>query len=311
MNRRDSAHPAQRPAAVVELERLLRQLGQPDHGLLDAASETLHGAGESVDLAVIPKFVEESAEVCVAAHTRWRDCTPEQRALLRGCSLDLIALAAEQCLRLDRTFTDYRQSEADVKDAAENLAAALERVEVLVEQARSVIQTVSGVMQQGVSAELDDPVLAYTGALTTLRDTARELLDRGSPGVRKRCLLYALDEAYVQTLEGTLQELGELARKASDAAAVARRKVQVERTLACARPLIEQIVQAFEHASRLDKKITAVRPGAEPHGKRGTDKGRGTVVMPKATVVHKQGAAPAPRHVEKLVIGGGEQRFKR
>ncbi|HEY3254948.1 MAG TPA: hypothetical protein VGJ91_13405, partial [Polyangiaceae bacterium] len=77
MNRRDSARPPQRPTALVELERLVRQLGQPDQGLLDAASETLHGASAAVDLSGIPKFLEESAEVCVAAHARWRDCTPE------------------------------------------------------------------------------------------------------------------------------------------------------------------------------------------------------------------------------------------
>src|SRR5450432_1682657 len=73
---------------------------------------------------------------------------PQQRAMLRGCSLDLIGLAADQVLRLDRTFGEYRQSEADVKDAGENLAAALERAEALAEQARAVIQTVAGVPQQ-------------------------------------------------------------------------------------------------------------------------------------------------------------------
>jgi len=51
--------------------------------------------------------------------------------LLRGCSLDLIGLAADQVLRLDRSFGEYRQSETDVKDAGENLAAALERAEAL------------------------------------------------------------------------------------------------------------------------------------------------------------------------------------
>ena len=316
MNRRDSARPAQRPPALVELERLARQLGQPDQGLLDAASETLHGAGEAVDLSLIPKFVEESAEVCVASHTRWRDCSPEQRAMLRGCSLDLIGLAADQCLRLERSFAEYRQSEVDVKDAGTNLASALERAEALAEQARSVIQTVSGVSQQGVSAEVDDPVAAFTVAIKALRDTARELLERGSPGVRKRCTLYSLDQGYVQMLELTLSELAELARKASDAAAVARKKVQVERTFACARPLVEQLVQAFEHASRLDRNIVPVRASAgDANGKRaaGDAKGRGTLVMQKTAVISKA-TVVAPRHVEKLVLGGGsggDHRFKR
>lgn len=315
MNRRESSRP--RPPGLLELERLVRQLGQPDHGLLDAASETLHGVTDSVELATIPKFVEDSAEVCVAAHARFRDCTPEQRALLRGCSLDLIGLVADQCLRLERSFAEYRQSEADVKDAGENLAAALARAEAIAEQARSVVQTVSGVAQQGVPAEADDAAAAFASAIQRLRDTARELLERGSPGVRKRSALYALDQGYVQMLDNTLEELAELSRKASDAAAVARKKIQVERTFACARPLVDQLSQAFEHASRLDRNISPVRPqSAEPAGRRASidGKGRATQLIQKTVVLPKAAAAPASRHVEKLVIGvphGADVRLKR
>jgi hypothetical protein len=313
VNRRDSARPA-RPSALLELERLTRQLGQPDQGLLDAASETLHGTSVPLDLSGIPKFVEDSAEVCIVAQARWRDCTTEQRAMLRGCSLDLIGLAADQILRLDRTFGEYRRSETDVKDAGENLATALERAAALAEQARCVIQTVSGVSQQGVQAELDDPLAAFSSAIQGLRETATELLERGSPGVRKRCALYALDQAYVQTLEGTLGELADLARKASDAAAVARKKVQVERTLACAGPLVEQLVQAFEHASRLDRNILPIRAVALDSTKRnpGDAKGRGTMVMQKTALLVKPTGPATPKHVEKLVLGAGaDHRFKR
>jgi len=314
VNRRDSARPLQRSTVLSELERLVRQLGQPDQGLLDAASETMHGSAAALDLSAIPKFLEEAAEVCVGAHTRWRETTPEQRALLRGCSLDLIGLAADQCLRLDRSFAEYRQCEADVKGAGERLTAALERAEVLAEQARSVVETVSGVPQQGVPAEVEDPAAAFRSALANLRDTARELLERGSPGVRKRCSLYALDQAYVQMLELTLDELSELSRRASDAALVARKKAQLERTLACARPLVDQVAQAFAHASRLDRKITPLRnsPDSAQAKRAAEQKGRGTMVMHQKTAVLKQAAPVAPKHVEKLVIGGGSpDRYKR
>ncbi len=307
MNRRDSVRP-QKPTAIVELERLTRTLGQPDAGLLDAASETLHATGEPVDLSIVPKFVEESAEICGAAHARFRECTAEQRALLRGCSLDLIGLAADQCLRLERTFAEFRQSEVDVKDAGTNLTAALDRAAALTEQARSVIQSVAGVPQPEAPAPSDDPAAAFSGALRGLRDTARELLDRGSPAVRKRCALYALDEGYVQILEGMLGELAELVRRASDAAAVARKRGQVERTLAAARPLVNQLAQAFDHASRLDKNIAPVRVApAAKHG--AADKNRGTVVMQKTAVI-KPAAVEPPRKVEKLVIGA-DARYKR
>ena len=299
----------QKWSALVELERLTRQLGQPDQGLLDAASETLRATHEPIDLSTIPKFVEHAAEVCAASHSRWRECTVEQRALLRGCSLDLIGLAADQSLRLARTFAEFRQSEADVKDAAANLAAALERAEALAEQARSVIQTVAGVPQQAPPAEVDDPATAFSVTIRGLRDTARELLERGSPGVRRRCALYALDQGYVQMLETALTELTDLSRRASDAAAVARKKVQVERALACARPLVEQVVQAFDHAGRLDKNIAPVRV-VEVSPKKPAEKNRGTA-LPQKSVTIKLAAVEPPRRVEKLVIGGVDTRFKR
>jgi len=308
MNRRDSARP-QKPTAVAELERLTRQLGQPDAGLLDAASETLHATGDPVDLSTVPKFVEESADICVAAHVRFRECSGEQRALLRGCSLDLIALAADQCLRLERTFAEFKQSEADVKDAGTNLAAAIDRATALTEQARSVIQSVAGVPQPEAPAPNDDPAAAFSSALRGLRDTARELLDRGSPAVRRRCALYALDEGYVQILETMLGELAELVRRASDAAAVARKRVQVERTLASARPLVNQVAQAFDHASRLDKNIAPVRAPAPAPRQLAADKNRGTVVMQKTAVIKPAPIEP-PRKVEKLVIGA-DARYKR
>jgi hypothetical protein len=295
--------------ALSELERLVRQLGQPDPGLLDAVSETMPSAAMTLDSAEIPKFLEESAEICVAAHARWRETTPEQRALLRGCSIDLIGLAADQCLRLERCFAEYRQCEADVRDAGSQLTAALERAEVLTEQARAVIQTVSGVLQPEVPAEVDRAA-AFAGALWHLRDTGRELLERGAPGARKRCALYALDHAYVQTLGDTLDTLADLSRRASDAAAVARKKAQLERTLACARPLVSQLAQAFAHASRLDPKIMPLRPGADAaQAKRAAEqKGR-------SPSQQKPALKPAPvsaKHVEKLVIGGGSgDRFRR
>ena len=309
MPRHDSVRPQKSPA-VAELERLVRQLGQPDAGLLEAANETLLNGAEPVDLATVPKFVEEGADICVAAHTRFRECNNEQRALLRGCSLDLIGLAADQCLRLDRTFAEFRQSEADVKGAAENLSAALIRAAALADQARAVIQSVAGVPQVAPLNDSDDPASVFATDIRALRDTARELLERGGPGVRKRCALYALDEGYVQMLEAMLAELAELVRKASDAAAVARKKAQVERTLACTQPLVEQLARAFDNAARLDPKIAPVRTLPDPKRSAVESKSRGTLVMQK-TVVLKPSAPEPARRVERLVIGAPDPRYKR
>jgi len=66
------------------------------------------------------------------------------------------------------------------------------------------------------------------------------------------------------------------------------------------------VAQAFEHASRLDRKITPLRHGPEPVPvKRGPEqKPRGTLVIQPKTVVLKPAPAVAPKQVERLVIGG-------
>jgi hypothetical protein len=85
----------------------------------------------------------------------------------------------------------------------------------------------------------------------------------------------------------------------------------VERTFACARPLIDQLAQAFEHASRLDKNIAPVRI-TEAQKRAPADKGRGTVVMQKTAVMLKPAAVEPSRRIEKVVIGGGaDSRFNR
>jgi len=118
VNRRDVRPTAAKACGGGGARALGSSARAPDQGLLDAASEKPCTAGVSRSTSrSFPSSSEESAEVCVAAHGRWRDCTSEQRALLRGCSLDLIGLTVDQVLRLDRKLCEYRQSEADVKGA--------------------------------------------------------------------------------------------------------------------------------------------------------------------------------------------------
>ncbi|HEX3850937.1 MAG TPA: hypothetical protein VHW01_08220, partial [Polyangiaceae bacterium] len=91
------------------------------------------------------------------------------------------------------------------------------------------------------------------------------------------------------------------------------KKIQVERTLACARPLVEQLVQAFENANRLDKNIPLVRAIPVDPKRANDPKGRGTAVIQKTALMKPAIAVEGPRRVEKLVIGGGgaDPRFKR
>jgi hypothetical protein len=240
MSFKDSVRPA-KSQSVQELERLARQLGQPEDGLLEAITETLEPA-EVSELESVPKLVDEGGEICVAANARWRECSPEQKIFLRGCSLDLIGVIVDQCLRLSRGYDDYKQCEADVAGAAEQLTAAVERGRVLVEQARSLVQSVAGVAQsEPVSS--DDAAGALAATIGALRDTARELLERGSPAVRKRASLYALDEQYVQVLSTAVSELAFLSGKASDAAQVLRKKQLVEKTCGVTAALLEQLAR--------------------------------------------------------------------
>ncbi|HEY2406579.1 MAG TPA: hypothetical protein VGI10_11285, partial [Polyangiaceae bacterium] len=179
----------------------------------------------------------------------------------------------------------------------------------LVDQARALVQSVAGVAQ-AEPASSEDPAWSLAATIGALRDAARELLERGSPAVRMRANLYALDEQYVQVLTTAVAELGFLSGKASDAAQVLRKKQHVEKTFGVTAALLDQLARAFDRAHLLDGNIQPVRTlPAEPGPRRpGQDPRARAATAAKPTGIKQ--AIEAPKRIERLMIGG-DPRVKR
>lgn len=301
MNRMRSLRP-RKSSAVQELERLVRNLGAPSAETLAAARETVGGepsARVPLTEPAITEFVEQAAEVCLSAYRSWDQCNPQARVHLRGFSLDLLAMIADQVLRLERCFRDFKHSELEVIQAAERAATLRERNASLVAQARTVLQMVGG------TAILPEqrPDDTATQALTDLAELTRRLLQEGNGVVKSRCQLYHLDSEYAQALLVAASEQAAAEHKAADSSSVAAKQKDAERLLDWLKPLLDHVSQVFELASHFAAgispvaKLTAGSPKA-PAAK-AIPKAAPLPAVPAATGRH---APPDPRRVQRLAI---------
>ena len=288
-------------SAVHELERLVRNLGAPSAEVVAAARETLAEPTSRVALTepAVTEFVEQAAEVCLSAYRSWDQCNPQSRVHLRGFSLDLLAMIADQVVRLERSFRDYKQCELDVMQAAERAAALRERNGALLAQARAVLQMVGGAAVLP-PASAEEPA---TTALTALAELTRKLLQQGNSVVKSRCQLYQLDGDYAQALLVAANEQAAAEQRAADSSSVLGKQHDVERLLDGLKPLLEHVSQVFELASHFAAgiapvaKLTAGSP--KPPGAKPIPKAAPVPVLPSAGRPH---AAHDPRRVQRLAI---------
>jgi hypothetical protein len=298
MNRTRSMRP-RKSNAVHELERLVRNLGAPSAETLAAARETLTEQSARIPLtdAAIAQFVEQAAEVCLSAYRSWDQCNPQARVHLRGFSLDLLAMIADQVLRLERCYRDFKQCELEVMQAAEQATSLRERNGALLAQARAVLQMVGGA---GVLPEFSADQ-STTVALTELAELTRTLLHKGNGVVKSRCQLYHLDDEYAHALLTAASEQAAAERKAGDSSSVAAKQRDVEHLLDWLKPLLDHVSSVFELAQRFASGITPVAKLtiASPN-----PAGKSAPKLAAAPVAH----APArpgvvdPRRVQRLAI---------
>jgi len=240
---------------------MMRSLGRPEPGLLEAALEGVD-AKRAMDRALLQapdKLVEQAYAVCLEAHAAWQRCSAAQRAQLRGFSLPLLGLAAEQALALDRHYTDYERLENERIDAGSRLRDMFDRNVVLSTQARMVLEKVNGeaasVREELALTDAPGNSFVLAQALHRVAHIGYALLRSASPAVRGRAKLYGLDEAFLDGLAAAGAELVNLEEKAGDASAVQAKKVQLERAQVATFVLIRQIMEAFEAAQQIDPKI--------------------------------------------------------
>ena len=289
---------------------MMRSLGRPEPGLLEAALEGVD-ARRAMDRALLQlpdKLVEQAYAVCLEAHAAWQRCSAVQRAQLRGFSLPLLALAAEQVLALERHYTDYERLESERVDAGSRLRDMFDRNVVLSSQARMVLEKVNGeaaaVREELALKDAPGNSFALAQALHRVAHIGYALLRSASPAVRARAKLYGLDEAFLDGLAAAGAELVNLEEKAGDASAVQAKKVQLERAQVATYVLVRQIVEAFEAAQQIDPKIGSLPMSTrEPEAARPVPAQRSRVTTnretpPTVTTATKVSPAPPLRVVE-------------
>jgi hypothetical protein len=309
---------AKKPSASGQVEAMVRTLGRPEPGLLEAALEGID-AKRAMDRALLQppdKLIEHAFAVCLEAHATWQRCSAPQRSQLRGFSLPLLGLAAEQALALERHHTDYERLEGERVDAGSRLRDMFDRNVVLSSQARMVLEKVNGeaaaVRDELALQDAPGNSFALAQALHRVAHIGYALLRSASPAVRGRAKLYGLDEAFLDGLAAAGAELVNLEEKAGDASAVQAKKSQLERAQVASFVLVRQIAEAFDAAQQIDSKIGPLVSASRPE----QEAPRATAQRPRQTVPRdasmntgitatKISPAPPLRVVELDVSGDG------
>ncbi|WP_437676306.1 hypothetical protein [Sorangium sp. So ce131] len=254
------------------LESLADRLGKPEPGLLEAL---LDGTTESQLVErgrqiASSRVLTDMRRLYATAHACWSSALKDKREKLRGFSPELLALAVEQALALERLL-EAHESAGQKKDAARAakdaaLREALSRALLLRDQAYEVLRGVAGSgkeareqLAQAVGTAEDPAALAR--GLTQLAALGKRYLTQKKGPLAVRARLMRLDQDYVERLEETAKELTQAAKTA--AARPAGQKVtsgDLDRADGINLILLEQIVRVFERGNEQDPTIPRLVP---------------------------------------------------
>jgi hypothetical protein len=296
-----------KPSAVHQVEALYRSLGRPEAGLLEAALEGVD-AKRALDRALAEptaQLVEQAYATCLEAHSAFQRYSQAQRSQLRGFSLQLLALATEQALSLERAHIEYERRQKEQGDAKARLRELFERNLRLGAQARMVLEKVAG-DDPGIQKELANTAIPTTSY--ELADMLRRLSQLGNGlirslagSVRGRARLYGLDENFLSGLAVSGNELVTLEEKAGDQSGLTTRKNQLDRAQTATYVLVRQIGEAFVAAAGIDPTIgtlASAAPKVDPEAARAAKKIPRTpstpVIITSAPPPAAKVIAPAP-----------------
>jgi hypothetical protein len=172
---------------------MLRLLGRPDPELLEAALEPAHTQAiqerakeESPDAVLAGAF-----SICLEAHELWQQLGTRERAQVRGFSLQLLGLAADQTLCLERAIAAHVTLSAEHSLAMARLRELVPRGALLCEQAGRVLERVAGEPKPADdSPAVPNTTFALAESLHRLARAGQELLGSTNVAVRRRALLY-------------------------------------------------------------------------------------------------------------------------
>jgi hypothetical protein len=287
---------------------VLRLLGRPDPELLEAALEPAHAQ------AIQERAKEESPDavlaaaisICLEAHELWQQLETRERAQVLGFSPQLLGLAADQTLCLERAIEDHTKLLAEHSLAMARLRELVPRGALLCAQAADVLEGVAGEPKPADdSPAIPNTTLALAESLHRLAYAGQELLGSTNVAVRRRALLYGLNEGFLDGIAAAGAELVGVNEKACATGALEASRRALDHAQRAAFLLVSQIAAAFAAAHRLDPGIAAL-PSAPARKSLAATSVRGPLELPPAREAHVvvlNVPAPGPRVVDMGDIG--------
>ncbi|MBI5537689.1 MAG: hypothetical protein HY898_33505 [Deltaproteobacteria bacterium] len=210
-------------------------------------------------------------------HKAWefvRRLDPSRKSVLRGCSRDLLILAARQAILLDDLLI---RQEANAKEQADahqkgrqQLQAAFDKATKLRDQARRLFNKIVGTdaaaqAETNVAALAEDSGGSIVDALEQLAQYGRRLLSDDDPTRRQCVRIYGLDAEYVQMLIDSKEELIRCESEFESLAEAGNAEEQIHWCAGVNLLLMTQIIEAFLGANELDSSVPFLRPAHHEH----------------------------------------------
>jgi hypothetical protein len=292
VSRPRSIRPRKAPRSQ-QLIAVLRLLGRPDPGLLEAALEPADAQ------AIQDRAKDEPAEtllgtaiaVCLEVHDLWQRMTTAQRTQVRGFSLPLLGLAADQALCLERALTECTALSAEHSFAVARLRELGPRAALLCTQAAHVLEKVAG--EQRVSDEEHAPApnttFGFAQNLHRLAHAGQKLVRSENATVRKRALLYGLNDSFLDGLASAGRELVSVNEKASGTGPLRESQTRLDQARRATFLLVTQIADAFGTARKIEPGILPLQTAPKK-------------VRVEAAIVKRPLELPASREPHLVVV---------
>jgi hypothetical protein len=257
-----SVRPPPRSPAGRRVDAILRTLGKPEPELLEALLDgmNLEQLAERARSVALADLLETAFVIHVQVYEFLQTCTREQRAQLRTCSHQLIALGMDRACHLEAMQRRELERERDRQEAQRRLEQLSGVAQALYRQAAEMIAKVRGADGPEPGEPLEPGAgspQAMAQALVALAERARALTEHASTKVQLRTVLYGLDRAYVESIANVASELERL-RRAAPTGRPAAPPQELDHARAVALFMVEHFVRAFDAARRVDKAIPAL-----------------------------------------------------
>jgi hypothetical protein len=252
--------PGPRSAAGRRVDAILRTLGKPEPELLEALLDgmNLEQLAERARNVAVADLIEAAFAIHVQVYEFLQTCTREQRAHLRTCSHQLIALGMERACHLEAAQRRELERERERQDAQRRLGQLTDTAQALLRQAAEMLTKVRGegapdLIERAIPGE--GPPIVLAKALATLAESARALTEHPSTKVQLRMVLYGLDRAYVESIFSVAAELERLHGASPTGHAANLPLKEFDHARAVTLFMVEHFVRAFDAARRVDKAI--------------------------------------------------------